>query len=192
MSAWWNALSLEQQVFAAIALIGSALLAIQVLLMLIGLEHSDLSVGDADTGGAGAHASGLSFLSIRSLIAFTVGFGWTGWGLSHSGYNTLIAVFAALAVGLLLMATVVTIMRSLVKLTYSGSLDYRNAVGQVATVYMAVPAAMAASGQVEVLVQGRIITAQAMTKATAPLAPRTKATVVALVDRSTLLVEPLV
>jgi hypothetical protein len=31
-----------------------------------------------------------------------------------------------------------------------------------------------------------------MTKATAPLAPRTKATVVALVDRSTLLVEPLV
>jgi microcompartment protein CcmL/EutN len=56
---------------------------------------------------------------------------------------------------------------------------------------MAVPAATSGSGQVEVMVQGRLAIVQACTRGAAALAPRTKVKVVDLLDRSTLLVEPL-
>jgi hypothetical protein len=193
MSEWWHALSTAQQVFWGIAILGSLLLLVQIILMLAGLDgHDDLHIGDADAGGQGDHTSGLSFLSIRSIIAFIAGFGWAGVAAMQAGAGVAIAALAALAVGVLLMFTVFWIMRSMTRLSCSGSLDYRNAVGQGGAVYITIPAAMAGPGQVEVLIQGRLCTAQAMTRAAAPLAPRAKVKVVELIDRTTLLVEPLV
>ena len=192
MNEWWQVLSLDQQIFASIALLGSLALLGQIVLMMIGLDHSDLSVGDADVGGAGDHSSGLGFLSIRTIIAFVVGFGWTGLAISRQGCPTWGAALAGLIVGLVMMVTILWIMRSLLKLGCSGTLDYRNAVGQSGSVYVTIPGGMASPGQVEVLVQGRLCTVQAMTRSATPLAPRSKIKVVDLIDRTTLLVEPLV
>ena len=52
-------------------------------------------------------------------------------------------------------------------------------------------AAEGGGGQVELMIQGRLMMAEAYTKATWNLKPNSKAKVVALVGRSTLLVEPL-
>jgi hypothetical protein len=188
---WWQSLSIDQQIFAGIAAIGSLALLLQLVLMLIGLDHGDMAVGDADAGSVGDHPSGLAFLSIRTLIAFAVGFGWAGFAMSRGGASLAPAFGVAFVIGSLFMATIFWIMRSMMRLGCSGSLDYRNAVGQSGSVYVTVPGGMAGPGQVEVLVQGRLCTVQAMTKSSAVLAPRSKVKVVDLVDRTTLLVEPL-
>ena len=79
----------------------------------------------------------------------------------------------------------------LLRLQSSGNLEYGNAVGTVGTVYSTIPAAEAGSGQLEVMVQGRLITAEARTQSSPALKPGTQARVIALVGQSTLLVEPL-
>jgi hypothetical protein len=69
--------------------------------------------------------------------------------------------------------------------------DYNNAIGAVGTVYSTIPAAEAGGGQLELTIQGRLMMAEAYTRAARNLPPNTKAKVVALIGRSTLLVEPL-
>jgi hypothetical protein len=61
----------------------------------------------------------------------------------------------------------------------------------VGTVYVPIPAALAAGGQVEILIQGRVAMVNAATRG-AVIPNRTRVKVVDLVDRTTLLVEPVV
>lgn len=186
MNEWWNTLTVEQQVFCGLAVLGTFGLVIQLLLTLVGLEH-----GDAVGADVSDHPSGLGYLSLRSLASFLLGIGGTGFLCSRQGLAMPLVIIASLAVGLVAFLSVAWLMRSVRRLDCSGSLDYRNAVGLTGDVYATIPAAMAAPGQVEILLQGRLCTAQAMTRATVPLAPRSKIKVVDLVDRSTLLVAPL-
>jgi hypothetical protein len=83
------------------------------------------------------------------------------------------------------------LMRALFSLRSSGTLDYKNAVGKIATVYVTVPPNRTAGGQVEVLIQGRLQIISCLSAHTAPLAPRTKVKVVALIAQGTLEVQPL-
>ncbi len=82
-------------------------------------------------------------------------------------------------------------MRAMLRLQSSGTLDYNNAVGEVATVYVTVPAFQKAGGQIEVLIQGRLTVAEALHKGGTPLSPGTKVRVVETLGRSTFVVEPL-
>ncbi len=101
-----------------------------------------------------------------------------------------VIAWASLA-GCVFVAVVFYLMKSLYGLRHSGTLDYRNAVGQVGTVYLPVPATQAGSGQIEVMIQGRLVVAQAMTRALARLENRSKVRVVDVVGPTGLLVEPL-
>jgi hypothetical protein len=89
------------------------------------------------------------------------------------------------------MAAVVAMMRGFAALRYSGTLDYANAVGNVGSVYQAVPGAMAGPGQIEVLVQGRTAFVQAFTRSPERLPPRARVRVVEALDQQTVVVEPL-
>jgi hypothetical protein len=73
----------------------------------------------------------------------------------------------------------------------SGTLDFRNAVGQVGTVYLTVPARRGGPGQVRVIVQGRLKVVQAFTESPTPLPAQSKIKVSGLIDSRTLLVDPL-
>jgi membrane protein implicated in regulation of membrane protease activity len=160
--------------------------------MLLGAGVDDMSFGGGDADhAAGDHATGLQFLSLRTITAFGVGFGWTGVAVLNGGGGLGLAIPLALVAGLLLAAIVLFLMRSMRRLSHSGSLDYANAVGQVATVYVTIPPAAAAGGQVEVLVQGRLATVAAVTRGDAPIAPGTKVRVAELADRTTLIVTAL-
>ena len=62
MSAWWQALPIEMQVFYGIAIVATTVLVFQTLLMLVGFGD-DMHVGDVDMSSAGHHAAGLSLVS---------------------------------------------------------------------------------------------------------------------------------
>ena len=100
MLAWWDSLSLISQIFACIAIPTTLVLAIQTVLMLIGLDGDgagdidgdlsldhdgifgeDVPMGDPDPSGL----DGLRIFSVRGIIAFLVVFGWVGLVMDSAG-----------------------------------------------------------------------------------------------------------
>jgi hypothetical protein len=178
MSEWWHGLSLSLQIFHGIGILATVILVVQLVMTLFGVD-SDGSTdaggfdGQVDFGGVDGnldvdqpadlaeHGSGLQILSVRSVVAFLAGFGWTGVIVLQAGRGIGSAVLVAVGVGTLLMLLVFWLMRWLYSLRESGTMDYRNAVGQVGTVYVRIPAAGQGTGQIKVLVQGRLATVAA-------------------------------
>lgn len=186
-TAWWGALAGPDQFFWAIALVTSALLLLQILLSLLGFDHdADL---DADTDVD--HGDGSGVLSFRTVTAFLAGFGWGGVIAMDQGFSVFASTVIALATGGAMMAMVYFLMRVVYSLRYSGNLDYQNAVGLHGSVYLPIPPSMQGLGQIEILVQGRLATVQAMTRASDRIPNRARVRVVEQLDPQTLLVEPL-
>ncbi|HVS12524.1 MAG TPA: hypothetical protein VMV46_01275 [Thermoanaerobaculia bacterium] len=182
MQAWWGTLDTALKVFYATGLAAGVVLLIQMALMLFGLDGD----GDADVGEHGE----TGVLSVRTITAFFAGFGWTGVAMIEGGSSVAVATFAGLVVGSGFVGAVLLLMRLIYGMRAQGNLDYRNAIGVVGKVYTPIAANLERAGQVEVMVQGRLRTVQAMTRAERPLATNTRVRVVELIDETTLLVEP--
>lgn len=184
MELWWGSLGTSLRVFYGIAIAASTLLVLQLVALLFGADTDhDL---DAD------HDTGLGIVSIRSVTAFFTGFGWGGVVAIKEGFGLTASIAIALATGGVLMAAVVAMLRGFAALRYSGTLDYKNAIGNVGNVYVAVPGAMGGPGQIEVHVQGRTTMVQAFTRAPERLPPRSRVRVIEVLDPQTVVVEPLV
>lgn len=188
LSSWWAALGLELQFFYTIGIISTFIVLIQALLLLVGVG-SDVDVDDA--GDLDDASDGLRMLSIRTIVAFLMGFGWAGVIALKSGIGLTISVVLAVLIGLIFMAGIFFLLRTLYSLGDSGTLDYRNAIGETATVYLPIPANESGPGEVEVMVQGRLQFVKAYTPADRKLTGRTHVLVIGLMDDQTLLVEPL-
>lgn len=186
MNAWWDSLNFNLQLFYGIGILALVVLALQAFLMLFTGMDTDFDVSGAEIGD---HDSGLGVFSIRGVTAFFVGFGWAGVICTERGLGLLPSLAIAVTVGSLLMVGIYLMMRSFMRLQDSGTLDYANAVGQVATVYVTIPPNKLNGGQVETMIQGRLVTAEALQYGDSPLAPGSKVKVVDRVGTSTLVVE---
>lgn len=186
MENWWGSLGNSLQVFWGIAIVTSAVMVIQLILMVLGFDSdSDVDL-DADDGAGG----GSSILSIRTITAFFAGFGWSGVACLDAGFSLLTTLVISVVVGSVFMFGVFALMRFLYGLRYSGTLDYRNAIGQVGTVYLPIPGEMSTPGKIEVLVQGRLRVVDAFNKSTDLLPNRSRVKVIDVMDQNTLVVEP--
>jgi hypothetical protein len=183
MQAWWGSLDTALKVFYATGLASGLVLVLQMALMMLGVD------GDHDGDIGGEHGE-TGVLSIRTIAAFFAGFGWTGVAMIEGGASVAIATLAGLIVGSAFMAAVLGLMRLIYGMRAQGNLDYSNAIGVVGKVYVPIAAKMERGGQVEVMVQGRLCTVQAFTRAESPLATNARVRVVELIDETTLLVEP--
>lgn len=184
---WWSSLVVEKQIFYAIGIAAISILIIQIFLTIIGIGAHH----DANLSGHVDHDSGLGLLSIRTITAFFVGFGWGGVIILNHGHSIIAAVIGGFGTGVVFLLVTALLIRSLLRLQGSGNLDYRNAIGVIGTVYSTIPAQESGGGQLELLLQGRLITAEAYSKTAEDLKPGSKARVVNLIGHSTLLVEPL-
>lgn len=187
MSDWWNSLLIERQIFYAIGIFSLAVLLLQILLTLVGVGHHD-----ADFSGHGDHDTGMGLLTVRTVTAFFVGFGWGGVIMLNQGYSMIAAIGVGASTGAAFLLATAFLIRNLLRLQSSGgNVDYKNAIGSVGTVYVTIPGAEAGGGQIELNLQGRLMMVDAFTKAASALRPNSKVKVVGLVGGNTLLVEPL-
>jgi len=186
IEAWWGSLDTALQVYYGIAVVTSVLLAMQLALLVLGFDGGGAEDFDADV-----HDTGMGILSVRTVTAFFTGFGGGGVIALRNGLGLGASTVAALAAGGVLMGTVVLIMRGFYSMRESGTLDYRNAVGAMGSVYLPIPPNMEGPGQIEVLVQGRLKVVRAFTRAAARIPNRARVKVVETLDQQTLLVEPL-
>jgi hypothetical protein len=193
MSEWWNALNGLDQLFYGIAFLFTAILVIQTAMMCFGFDHgsamdaaNNIDIPHMETG---SDIMGIHVLSVRTAVAFFVGFGWGGATLSSFGAAPPWALAGAFAIGLIFLFGVFYLLKLMYSMRSSGTLDYANAVGQIGSVYMAIPPAETGNGQIEVMIQGRLQVLPACTKANARIPANAKIRVIGVADPQTLLVE---
>lgn len=186
IESWWQALNLERQIFYGIGILSLFSLALQMLLSMFG------GIGDGDDfSGGGEHSDGLGLFSIRGITTFFLGFGWTGVIVLKAGHGLGMAILAGTLVGGTLMLGMLLLLRAMMRFQSSGTLDYKNAIGQIGTAYTTIPAEQKAGGQVEVMIQGRLSMAEALNRSATPISPGTKVKITDKVSHATLIVEPL-
>ena len=186
MLEWFSTLGLPLFIFYGIAIVASLILIVQVGLMIFGLGD-DLDADMDDVGDPG----GLHILSLRSLTGFFGGFGWTGAILLGKGSSLVIAIVAGAGVGGVLMLSVAYLMSLLYSLRESGNIDYKDAIGQIGTVYLTIPPDQSGPGKIRVMIDGRLKVVLAYTKSNEQMSSERKVRVVAQLDARTLMVEPL-
>lgn len=190
VSAWWNALGWDSQIFYAVGGIALAIVLIQATLTLIGIGDIGIETpGDLAPDADVPHDVGLGLISVRTLTAFFLGFGLTGGLLLESGTAFPWALTGAAAVGAVFLLIIFWIMKLLCGLRASGNADLTSAKGATGTVYVAVAPNRVAGGQVEVLVSGRVMTLPVLTAGAEKIPAGTLVRVIDLVPPNILLVE---
>ena len=189
MIEYWLNMEPAMKTFVAIGAISSLILTIQMVLSLIGGAaegvEADFDIGDGGEGGA------TGILSIRSIGAFFTGFGWAGAAALQNGLETGGATFIGTIVGSIFLGLIVYLMSYLHSLREEGTLNYKNCIGEVGSVYLPIPPRRKGMGQIEVMVQGRLRIVKVVTDHEKKIANQTAVRVTELVDQQTLLVSPL-
>jgi len=121
-----------------------------------GAGGHDVGAGHAAHEGAQAGESVATFklLSIRSMTAFGLLFGWAGVLYHRAGVSENLTILYSILWGAVGMLIVSTLFYFFMRMTESGTRRISSALGQPATVYMDIPANGA--GQVRVLCGGTI------------------------------------
>jgi len=149
--------------FGIPAVLGAGLFLLRLIMMALGGHHGfefhsdtggDLHVGDghhADTSNA------FKLLTFQGVVAFIMGFGWAGLAAFHFAPTwSLIGDFAVAAGGGLLTTWLMALMmRTLMELQSSGTVEPTAAVGLQGTVYVGIAGDGSGGGQIQVVVEGR-------------------------------------
>lgn len=142
-----------QQFYWYIAIGASVIFIIQTIMTFIGAD-SDTGV-DADfDGDLDASDSPFQLFSLRNLINFLLGFGWTGASLYGIIENNVVLGIVAALVGVLFIAIFFFLMRLLMKLAEDNSFNIENTIGKTGDVYMNIPAAKSGKGKVFISIKG--------------------------------------
>ena len=162
MEDWFTALTLFEKIYWIVAIVGSVILTILIILTFVGGDVEDLS-GDVDVDVDGDTGIGFQFLSFKNLMGFFTIFGWSGIACMDNGLSTGPTLVISLFCGLLMMFAMAALFYYLSKLQSSGPLKLKNAMGQIGEVYLTVGAKRSSIGKVSVNVQGTLRELEALT-----------------------------
>jgi hypothetical protein len=180
---------LSLQIFTTIGFVGLLLILLQMIFGVF-VGHD----GDTGAGGSidmhGGHGGGAGIVSLKTVSAMLLGFGFGGALMEKNGYSVAISALGGIGVGLLIGLAYFALMRSLFKLRSDGTSVLAEAIHRSGTVYLRIPGHNAGAGEVQVAFCGRLQNVRAYT-AGIDLATGTAVRVVALHGDSALLVEKL-
>ncbi len=161
MENWFAALTLFEKIYWITAIAGSVLLLILIVMTLFGGDVEDL--GDVDADVEGDTGIGFQFLSFKNLMGFLTIFGWSGISCIDNGLSTGATIAISVFCGLVMMFAMAALFYYLARLQSSGTLNLKNAVGQIGEVYLTIGANRSKIGKVSVNVQGTLRELQALT-----------------------------
>jgi len=183
---------LVQQVFYGIGIIALLVTVVQLLLTLLGIGGDALGVDFDVTSTDADHSSGLGIFSVQTISAFFLAFGWAGAVALDSGLPLMLTVSIAFVAGVILMFGIYKLILTILRLQSKGNLDYSNAIGQTATVYVTIPGNNEdGGGQIQVNIQDRFTTASARKQSTGAIKPGQKVKITGMLDQTSFIVEEL-
>ncbi len=127
----------------------------QAGLNMFGLGGDADTDADVDADDLDAGDGSMTFLSVRTLASFMTIFGLVGWIGTEQGWGSVATPVISLLAGSSTMFLVAYMMFSFRKLSSSGNVKPRDAIGVTAQVYLKVPAKRTGQGKVTVNLQGR-------------------------------------
>lgn len=185
------------QAYWIMAALASIVFIIQAIMTFAGFDaDADADLVDAPDdipsggGDAAFDADGFHLVSVKSIICFILGFGWTGvlcWDLITNRY--LLALCATL-VGLVFMASIAFLIYQIMKLNRDNTFHVEHVVGKTAEVYLRIPAARQDSGKITISHNGSVHELEAFTQGEA-IPTGAKVRIVEKVDGDTVIVEKL-
>tara|TARA_R100001369_G_scaffold9074_2_gene21614 strand:+ start:2035 stop:2661 length:627 start_codon:yes stop_codon:yes gene_type:complete len=159
MAEWFLNLEFLSKVYWLIAIIGSLIFSVVMLMAFAGGDADDIGEMDTDIdAGAGFH-----FISFKNLIGFFTIFGWSGIACIDAGLSKPLTVIISIVCGLIMMTIMASLFYFISKLTDSGTLNYKNAIDAVGEVYLTIGADRSKIGKVTVSVQGTMRELDALT-----------------------------
>ncbi|MCE0522585.1 MAG: hypothetical protein LV480_06710 [Methylacidiphilales bacterium] len=185
----WDDQSFASHFFWGIGLLGLFLIIIQAILgVFVGHDGDTSSSGSVDV--QGGHGGGAGIVSIKTVSAMLLGFGFGGAILNENGFSVGISALGGLGVGLLIGGAYFALMNSLYRLRSDGTSVLSEALNHSGTVYLRIPSGLAGAGEVQVAFGGRLQNVQAYTRGM-EIPTGTAVRVVALHGDQALLVEKL-
>ena len=175
---WWDSLSTLGKVYGGLAVFSTLVFLLQTAISLMGAGvdmHDGGSVGSHDMAVDNGHghdfsgaytdhsASVLHFFTFRNIIAFFLGLSWGGLMMLGSDSSSFLSVIVGILIGLIMVALNLGMMRALSLLLSSGNIIVESAVGQTATVVIAIPPNKEGYGKVSVLIQEKMVEFEAIT-----------------------------
>ncbi len=165
---WYNSLSVAEKVYFYIAIVGTALLLIQVILMLFSFgggpdtdAGGDFGDGDFDSPEGDL---GISLFTLKGITSFLAIGGWVGLLVLQINPDRIaLSVILALLCGFVAMLIVGIVMRALYKMQNSGTLEKEKLIGKEASVYVSVPPARTGRGKITLTAQGAYTELDAVT-----------------------------
>lgn len=194
----FKSMDMMLQIYWILAAVSSIIFIIQGIMTFAGFDaDSDADIALSpdevpDGGDAAFDADGFHLVSIKSIICFILGFGWTGalcWG---SIPNHALLGFVAFLVGLVFMFSIAFLMFQVMKLNKDNTFHVKQVVGKVADVYLRIPAMHTESGKIQVSMNGSMHELEAYTDACNAIPTGAKVKITEVIEGSTVLVAPLI
>ncbi len=185
----WDALTLVQRIYFCIACPASVFLVAQIVLMLIGLGgNADIGAEGVDLDGDGIPDvsvdtdSGLSLFTVKGLTAFfTIG-GWVGFTLGDG--NKALAIIMSLVAGTIALVLMAFVMKWLTKIQSNGNINFNEAIGKVAEVYLTIPPDGDGEGKITLTIGERLTEFDAIQKGQEAIKTGSKVKVISVVDNT--------
>lgn len=164
MLEWFSDLEAFSKFYWLITILGSLVFTIIILMTFLGVDGGDdfdaVDAGiDADTG------IEFQFITLKNLIGFFTIFGWSGIACMDADLSKPMTIIISTISGLIMMAIMAAMFHFMKKLTDSGTLDYKNALGAIGEVYLSIGENRTRMGKVSVRVQGTLRELDALTDA---------------------------
>ncbi|HML38843.1 MAG TPA: NfeD family protein [Bacillota bacterium] len=127
-------------------------------------------IADADVGGSHHFSDGgnpadfsiMSMITLQGVMTFLTVMGWSSIVAIAAGTPPFLSILVGLALGFVAMYAAARLMHASKRLTESGTLDLRNAIGETGRVYIPIPADGMGMGKITMQLQGRYIECSAM------------------------------
>ena len=190
LNSWWNAMQTVEKIYWLVAVPFTAVFMFQLVLTFIGGDTDHISdTADHDVQFDSDHGIDFQFLSIKNLIGFFSIFGWTGIALIHGGKSVTMVVLISTIAGALMMLIMASLIYYMGKLTEDSTLNLKNAIGKVGSVYLRIPPERSGMGQIQINVQG-FQTLSAMTDESEEIKTGAVVEVTDVINNEILLVKP--
>ena len=154
---WWDNLSTLQMIYWVITIPASLVFVIQLVMTFFGSDADGDgldAVGDADVSVDSDSGVGFQFISLKNFVAFFTVFGWVGLACVYGEMTSWSTVLISTISGIIMMLIMASIYYFMGKLTETGTLNMKSAVGKTATVYLFIPEKRKAIGKVQLNIQG--------------------------------------
>lgn len=146
-------MSTLQQSFWWVAIVASLIFLVQLIFTIVGTDFTDGLHADFN-GDLDAVHGPFQLFSLRNLINFLMGFGWTGVAFYQAIPNQTFLIILATLVGVFFVVIFFIVIKQILKLTEDNTFNIDKLIGKTAEVYLRIPEAKTGKGKIQVSLNG--------------------------------------